>query len=274
MDTRQHSSTARRRQGIYWIATIPYSDWRPELLTGINWLKGQRERGVGGFEHWQVLIGFAAKKSMEQAKQLLGCPTAHLELTRSAAADAYVWKDDTSLGERFELGRKPFKRNDPVDWDLVRTSAIAGDFDNVPSDVYVRYYGNLQRICADHLQPVAIERKCYVYWGETGTGKSRAAWDEAGLSAYSKDPRTKFWCGYAGQQHVVVDEFRGGIDISHVLRWLDRYPVRVEIKGASRPLVAETFWITSNMHPASWYPELDRATFLALERRLIIKQFG
>jgi len=34
--------------------------------------------------------------------------------------------------------------------------------------------------------------------------------------------------GYRGQEHVVFDEFRGGIDISHVLRWFDRYPVIVE----------------------------------------------
>ena len=81
-----------------------------------------------------------------------------------------------------------------------------------------------------------------------GTGKSRRAWSEATLSAYCKDPRTKFWCGYTTQSNVVLDEFRGGIDISHVLRWLDRYPVRVEIKGSSRPLLATTFWITSNLH--------------------------
>lgn len=109
-----------------------------------------------------------------------------------------------------------------------------------------------------------------VYWGPTGVGKSRRAWEESGDQTYSKDPRTKFWCGYDGQRHVIIDEFRGSIDISHILRWLDRYPVRVETKGGSRPLMAEKFWFTSNIHPGEWYPGLDIATFNALERRLEI----
>lgn len=72
---------------------------------------------------------------------------------------------------------------------------------------------------------------------------------------------------------INLDEFRGGIDISHVLRWLDRYPVLVEIKGSSTPLVAKKIWITSNLHPAYWYPDLDNETRNALLRRLEITEF-
>jgi hypothetical protein len=66
---------------------------------------------------------------------------------------------------------------------------------------------------------------------------------------------------------VVIDEFRGGIDISHILRWLDRYPVIVEVKGSSVVLKATHVWITSNISPDNWYPELDAETKLALRRR-------
>lgn len=116
-------------------------------------------------------------------------------------------------------------------------------------------------------------RSCKVFWGATGTGKSRRAWEEASFSAYAKDPRTKFWDGYENQANVVLDEFRGGIDIAHLLRWLDRYPVRVEIKGASKPLNASLFWITSNLDPVDWYPEADVETKAALLRRLEITHF-
>jgi len=58
-----------------------------------------------------------------------------------------------------------------------------------------------------------------------------------------------------------------------MLRWLDRYPVNVEIKGSSVPLLAENIWITSNIPPSMWYPDLDHETYLALERRLEILQF-
>jgi len=112
-----------------------------------------------------------------------------------------------------------------------------------------------------------------VFWGRSGSGKSRRAWEEAGLDAYPKDPRTKFWCGYRGQVNVVIDEFRGGIDIGHLLRWLDRYPVIVEIKGSSTVLSAERIWITSNIPPESWYPDVDAETMVALKRRLKVIHF-
>lgn len=112
-----------------------------------------------------------------------------------------------------------------------------------------------------------------LFWGRTGSGKSRRAWQEAGWDAYPKDPRTKFWDGYRGQEHVVVDEFRGGIDVAHLLRWLDRYPVLVEIKGSSVPLTATKIWFTSNLHPRDWYPALDEDTLNALMRRIKITHF-
>ena len=125
----------------------------------------------------------------------------------------------------------------------------------------------------DHLECPAVVRTVHVYWGPTGTGKSRAVWDAAGMDAYAKDPRTKFWCGYRGQEHVVIDEFRGGIDIAHMLRWLDRYPVIVEVKGSATPLLATVIWITSNISPAAWYPDLDEPTGEALTRRLNVVHF-
>lgn len=109
-----------------------------------------------------------------------------------------------------------------------------------------------------------------VYWGPTGTGKTRTAWERGGLDAYPKVPSTKFWDGYQGQETVIIDEFRGDIGISNLLRWFDRYPCLVEIKGSSTVLSAKLFIVTSNLHPRDWYPTLDANTYEALERRLEI----
>jgi len=119
-----------------------------------------------------------------------------------------------------------------------------------------------------------MERRVDVFWGRTGTGKSRRAWNEAGFGAYPKDPRTKFWDGYREQEHVVIDEFRGDIDISHVLRWFDRYPVIVEVKGGSVSFVAKRIWITSNVDPRDWFPNVCQETKNALIRRLNITHFN
>jgi len=162
------------------------------------------------------------------------------------------------------------QRNSKKDWDAIWNSAVVGDLESIPASVRVQSYRTLRSICSDHQRPIGMVRTCHVFWGPTGTGKSRAAWDAAGVDAYPKDPRTKFWCGYSGQKAVVIDEFRGGIDIGHLLRWLDRYPVIVEVKGSSAVLKAETIWITSNLSPEAWYPELDYSTYQALARRLNI----
>jgi len=134
-------------------------------------------------------------------------------------------------------------------------------------------YRTLRTISSDFAKTRGMERECMVFWGKTGSGKSRRAWEEAGVEAYSKDPRTKFWCGYDGEENVIIDEFRGGIDISHLLRWTDRYPVRVELKGSSRPLNAKKIWITSNLSPVMWYPLIDEETLAALMRRMVVTEF-
>jgi len=264
--------TAEIRQARYWMLTIPQADFVPYLATGVAHLEGQLERGAGGYIHWQLVATFSRKVSRRQVTELF--PTAHSEPTRSSAARAYVFKEETSIKDTyFQLGELPIRRNNKQDWDFIFASAVAGNFDVIPAQIRFQSYRTIRAISSDHQTPVGMVRTSNVFWGPTGSGKSRRAWEEAGLDAYSKDPRTKFWDGYTGQENVVIDEFRGSIDISHVLRWLDRYPVRVEIKGSSVCLCAKKFWFTSNLPPRLWYPELDGQTFDALNRRLIVEEF-
>lgn len=263
-------------QARYWLLTIPASDWSvPDAVpSNIQYLRGQRERGAeSDYEHWQLYVIFKRAVRLRAVKRAF-CDTCHAEATRSAAAEQYVWKESTAIPDtQFERGSKPLHRNDHRDWDAIRAAAIVGDYSSIPSDVFVRNYNSLRRITADHMRPTPIERSCTVFWGRTGLGKSHRAWAEAGFDAYPKDPRTKFWDGYQGQQHVVMDEFRGAIDVSHMLRWLDKYPVIVEVKGSSVVLKATTIWITSNLHPKDWYKDLDEETRQALLRRLEIVHF-
>lgn len=254
-------------QAQYWLLTIPYYDFTPYLPPHAAYIKGQLERGEGGYLHWQLVVYFERKQTLSYVKRIFG-DTCHCERSRSKAAGDYVWKEETRVpGTQFELGTLPLQRNSQKDWDSIVTYARQGEFDKIPGDVLVRSYGNLKKIRVDSLKPESIVREVSVYWGRTGAGKSQRAWDESGLDAYPKDPNTKFWDGYSGQQHVVIDEFRGSISISHLLRWLDRYPVIVEIKGSSCVFKATKIWITSNLSPDEWYPDLDEETKAALRRR-------
>lgn len=256
--------------------TIPANSWsKPtELPHDLIWMKGQLEEGEGGYRHWQIVLCTKRKCRAGAVKRRFTNDT-HVEVTRSSAANEYVWKDDTCVDAsyRFELGKLPFNRNQEKDWDVIKENAKRGRLDDIPSDVYVRCYKTLRQIEKDHMEPNAMERKVRVYWGPSSMGKSRRAWYEAGMTAYPKSPTSIYWDGYQGHKHVVIDEYRGGINISHLLRWFDRYPVCVECKFGACILCATDVWITSNIHPRQWYPELDETTIQALLRRLEITEF-
>nr|AOV86327.1 putative rep protein [uncultured virus] len=259
----------------YYMLTIPEADFtRPEtLIDGLIYMKGQLEQGEGGYRHWQMVVVSHKKCRASAIKRKFGS-TCHVEITRSAAANEYVHKDDTCVDPetRFEVGRLPVNRNEQKDWDRIWESAKRGAIDEIPADVRVRSYKTIRQIEKDYMAPVAMERKVRVYWGTTGLGKSRRAWYEASMNAYPKSPTSIYWDGYQRHENVVIDEFRGGINISHVLRWFDRYPVCVECKFGACILNARNVWITSNINPSEWYPELDRETTQALLRRLEITE--
>lgn len=266
-------------QGVYWMLTVPQPQFVPYLPRAVAYSKGQLETGAGGFLHWQLIVVFERSVRLGAVREIYG--NVHAELTRSEAALEYVWKEDTAVpGTRFELGKLKTKRNSKRDWDQVWQCAKEGKFEDIDKSIVVCHYRALKSIRQDYLDPVAVERRVKVYWGATGTGKSRTAWEEAGLSAYPKgiiylilDPRTKFWDGYNGQENVVIDEFRGAIDVAHLLRWFDRYPVIVEVKGSSVVLSAKSVWVTSNISPEQWFPDCDQETMKALRRRLEVTRF-
>lgn len=246
----------------------------PEPSGDLVHLKGQQEVGEQGLHHWQLIANFSRPVTGNQVKSFF-CPQAHIEKTRSDAADAYVWKEESAVqGTRFEKGDKPLRRNNKTDWDLVRTNAKTGNFDDIDADVFVRHYSSLKRIRVDYAEPIWRENiEVLVYWGGSGLGKTRRAWHEADKNVYVKDPNTKWWDGYKGEECVIIDEFTGVIAINHILRWLDRYPCSAEVKGYSTPLRANRFWITSNLDPRTWYPDANSDQMRALLRRMKITHF-
>jgi len=191
----------------YWIGTL--YDWTVplELPNHCIWLRGQQERCPTTERlHHQVLAAFSGPQRLAAVKRLIG--TGHWEPTRSEAAIAYVHKEDTAVeNTRFELGARGLRRNSATDWGQILCDAKRGDFDNIPADVQVRYYRTLKAISADFAIPVGVEKVINVFYGATGTGKSRRAWAEAGLDAFPKDPRSKWWDGYQAEKKVVIGIF-------------------------------------------------------------------
>lgn len=252
----------------YYMLTIPHHLFVPYLPSGIKYIKGQTELAASGYLHWQIVVICERSRRASWVTSVFGT-SCHVERTRSEAAMAYVWKEDTCVvGTRFELGVLPRNtRFNCADWDDVLNQAKEGDYDQIESGILVRCFNSIQKVHAHYARPVAIEKTVKVFWGETGSGKSRRAWEEATFDAYPKIPTTKFWDGYRGHQHVVIDEFSGLVNITLLLQWLDRYPTLVEIKGSAVPFKSTNIWITSNIDPRNWYPDATDEQKLALLRR-------
>jgi len=249
--------------------TLPNFPERDVLPSGLTYWIGQEELSASGLRHYQHALAHSNKVSAAVIRRMF--VGSHVEFSRSASVYAYVHKDDTSVeGTRWELGTKPVNRASGKDWDHIWTSAATGDLLSIPADIRVRCYPSLCRIGKDLMRPEAVEKSVFVLHGQTGCGKSRTAWEACGYeNAYPKNPNNRFWDGYRPREHtsVIIDEFRGQICFTELLRWCDRYPISVETKGSGCVLLARTIYITSNLHPREWYPNLDAETYAALLRR-------
>lgn len=88
------------KQARYWIATIPSKDWSIDQCpdTSAQYIRGQLERGESGYEHWQLVAYYTKKITLAKIKKYWP-RTTHFEPTRSAAAEQYVWKEESRIGE-------------------------------------------------------------------------------------------------------------------------------------------------------------------------------
>lgn len=105
-------------------------------------------------------------------------------------------------------------------------------------------------------------------WGEPGSGKTRKALKELGEDCFMMSACSpEWWDGYQGQKAVLIDDYRNSWPVTRLLNVLDIYPVRLPIKGSFTYLKARRIYLTSNLHPQAWYPNVEEMTKQALIRR-------
>lgn len=120
-----------------------------------------------------------------------------------------------------------------------------------------------------------FKSEVYWYYGTSGSGKTKTASEEAGPEAYWHDG-TKWFDGYDAHEHVLLDDFRGSnMKFNFLLKFLDRYPLRLEVKGGYRQMLAKKIWVTSIKHPKEIYKfeEMEEPTEQLLRRITVIKRF-
>lgn len=129
----------------------------------------------------------------------------------------------------------------------------------------------------------------YVKWGPTNTGKSHmchvgasggAGADYGERDYYVMCTPTKgavtWYDDYTGQEDVVIEDLSGEIGYRLLLRMLDKYRMRVQIKGAMVSFCPKRVWISSNKHPKEWFDPVAVGPYEGgpLERRLEIDPTG
>ncbi len=262
-----------------WLITINNPEKEFEFFQDerVSILVGQQERGDEGTLHWQLYVEFKSPVRIGTVKRVF--PRCHAEKRRGTRGDAikYCTKDESRVNGPFYFGISSGSAEIIISG---RSTSCAGAklleakamIDNGSSekevadehfDLWVRYYKAFERYrCIstgqrDHAMSVIVVQ------GPTGTGKSRWALEQFG-GAYWKQ-RSNWWCGYSGEETVVLDEFYGWLPFDLLLRLCDRYPLLVESKGGQLQMVAKTIIITSNKIPSRWY---SNVYFASLIRRV------
>lgn len=215
-----------------------------------------REVGAKLTPHLQGFIVFDNALTLVSAiKKLQGC---HVEVAKGSVAQnvAYCSKD----GLVTELGIKPLSPTEKGDTEKERWTKIiqaAKDDDQEWLKVNEpRFWAEGQRtICSiqQRCRPEAVDRRDldnWWFWGPTGTGKSRRARDE-NPGAYVKDPTTKWWDGYEGQDCVIIDDFdKYQVSMGHLFkRWFDHYPFDCEKKGLPQYKIRPKKMVVTSNYP-------------------------
>lgn len=153
-------------------------------------------------------------------------------------------------------------------------SGMSSILEEFPS-AYIRYHKGFQAaqlLLAKRRSP-EVQPEILIFWGDSGTGKSRKAiadYPGAYILTKPNGNGTIWFDGYEGQDTIIFDEFYGWISYDLLLRILDRYPLKLQVKGGFVECSATRFVFTSNKPWHEWYPNIDDKN--ALERR--IKEFG
>jgi hypothetical protein len=241
-------------------------------LAGIKYLVYGKEVGENGTPHLQSYVSFDRRRGLAYCRSLISS-RAHFEIARgSACQNAEYCKKEGDAKEFGVVPRGQGARNDLVSVvQAIKDGASKRELLDVHPQAYARAY----RMCQDAL---LIFGKCrqwqpevVVYWGETGTGKTRRAYEEATQgnngSAYLH-PGGGWFDGYDGEERVIFDDFGGSeFKLTYLLKLLDRYPMRVPVKGSFVQWIPKKIWITSNYGPKDWYPNAKDEHVKALFRR-------
>lgn len=262
-------------QGRFWCFTInnPTDDDLKHVNDiECNYLIYGEEVGEEGTPHYQGYVEFKSNKRLSALKKSI--PRAHFEVRKGSQEQAIEYcKKEDKFHERGEYTvPRQGKRTDLEEVrDVVRkTGSMRAVVDVAKSYQSIK----CAEVLLKYVEPTRNSQPTvHWYYGQTGTGKTRTAIEEAGDEYWISGRNLKWWEGYDGHTKIIFDDFRKDFCTFHeLLRILDRYPYRVETKGGSRQLLATQIWITTQYSPETIYDTREDVDQL-LRRITVVREF-
>jgi len=231
------------------------------------------EVGQAGTPHVQGFVYFHNAKTFNAVKTMFGNMHPHIEKMRGSVdeATAYCKKDNNFE----EFGQRPLNQREKGDseierWDEARKRAKLGEWDEIPSDIFIRCLPQLQRIHQIEMESQVLPDlpilENHWYYGPSGAGKSSEA-RRLYPNAYLK-AKNKWWGGYKFQEDVIIDD----VDPTHeqwisafLKEWADHYRFNAEIKGSAMVIRPKRIIVTSQYSIEQCFK--DQETVMALKRR-------
>ena len=231
------------------------------------------EKGENGTRHLQGYCEYENAVTMGRVKKDVS-ERVHLEKRRGTQGEAidYCRKD----GDIWEKGERRPGQGSRTDLrnvvDRVNEGKSLRDVSEEYPIEWIKYNRGIQSLYNMKETPKWRDITVLVYWGKTGTGKTRRAMQEQSVYKLNQNTNGTLWFdGYQGEECLLLDDFYGWIRYGELLTLLDGYPYRCQLKGGFCWAQWRTIIITSNKQPDEWYDIGDKS---ALKRRITaIREF-
>lgn len=227
-----------------------------EKLDGCKYCCGQLEIGEETqTKHIQSFVVFKNGTRFTRVKVLF--PTAHIEAANGTNTQNrdYCTKSETKVEEPFEFGTfaEMRARTDVKNFfDLLDSGATDMEIRELYPQLYLKEFKKMNELRLIRKKEI-YSKQCrdievtYIF-GSSGVGKSTYVNElVANDSVFRVDSFDKSaFTDYAGEDTLVIDEFKGQINLQFMNRLLDCFPLKVRGLGSLLPACFTKVYIISN----------------------------